>query len=305
MITAAIALPLAALGVGVAAYVVIKHWNDLQLLDPDSIKEEQERQSREALIKRRFDRLRADRVEPVKRLGRRLGQSIKKSYQRTYERLQAFEKLYQTAKQPFSTLTPSTRERVKTLLSEARSLMRDLKWADAERRYLEVLSLDTHQVEAYKGLGQIYLKQKLYPQAKETFEFVLKMRKADDVCYAALAEIAEASGDRAKAESMRLKAVEATPRQAFRHAELAQFYLAEQQSAKAWPSAKRASELEPQSAKYLELSLETAIVNGDLKEARQRFERLRLLSEDRSKFQQWRDRIEEMQTPSGRRTSKR
>ncbi|HEU0051474.1 MAG TPA: hypothetical protein VFQ60_05480 [Patescibacteria group bacterium] len=276
--------------------LVRKHWKEIRLLDPLSIKEERERQRREALLKRRFERLNADKIQPFRRLGEKMKRRVNHFYQKTYARLQAFESFYKNIKHPFSTVTPSTRERISTLLHEARALIRDLKWADAERRYLEVLSLDPRHAEAYKGLGFIYLKQKLFPQAKETFQFLIKMKEADDSTYAGLAEIAEAEEDKSEAESWHLKAVESSPRQAHRHAQLAQFYLDRHELAKAWPSAKRASDLEPLSAKYLELSLEIALQLGDRKEARHRYDRLRLLTEDRTKYQIWKEKVETLET---------
>jgi tetratricopeptide (TPR) repeat protein len=299
MLLSFIAFPIAGIGLIVSATLIGRHWKELRLLDPLSIKEERERRQRDALIQRRFERLHADKIEPFRKIGERLKQAARKSYHRTYERLQAFEALYKNIKHPFSAVTPTTRDRIQTLLRDARSLIRDLKWADAERRYLEVLSIDTHQAEAYRGLGEIYLKQKLYPQAKETFEFLVKMKEADDGTYAGLAEIAEEQGDLEEAEDMRLKAVEHNPRQAHRHAQLAEFYIEQDEPTKAWPSAKRASDLEPMSAKYLECSLEVAILLGDRKEARQRYDRLRLLAEDRTKFQSWREKVEALEAKGG------
>jgi len=202
------------------------------------------------------------------------------------------EKSYRQAKAPFVVMTPSVKDRLKLLLNEARSLARDLKWADAERRYLEALGIDSHAWDAYKGLGQIYLKQDLLPQAIETYEFLLKSKKADDSVYAALAEIAERQKDDVKAEMYRLKAVEERPRLANRHAELASFYLDQNQPEKAWSSAKRSVELDPKSARYLELSLETAIILGDREEARRRYDKLRLLSQDRPKLQAMKERVD-------------
>lgn len=190
---------------------------------------------------------------------------------------------------------PSTEDRIKNLLGEARGFARDLKWADAERRYLEVLTLDKRNIDGFRGLGQIYLKQRLFPQAKETFEYLQKIGKADDTVYAGLAEIALANENIALAERMRMKAVSESPKQAHRHAELAEFYLEQDEPEKAWPEAKTASELEPGSAKYLELSLETAILLGDRNEAKERFQKLRLLIEDQSRFQSWKKKIDELE----------
>lgn len=294
MTLAIIGFAFAAAALAVIVFLVARHWKDIRLLDPMSIKEEQAKHKRGEMLERRFERLSQDRLEALKRFGRQIGRGATQRYRKLYRRFAALERVYKKAASPFAAMAPSTRERIKTLSGEARSLMRDLKWADAERRYLEILTLDSHQADAYRGLGQIYLKQKLYPQAKETFEFLQKINKADDATYAALAEIAEAEGNLALAELMRKKAVDASPRQPHRAAELASFYLEQGEPAKAWPHAKRASELEPGSAKYLELSMEAAIALGDRAEAKERFGKLRLLIEDQSRFQVWKEKIDQL-----------
>jgi tetratricopeptide (TPR) repeat protein len=305
MLLTVVAFLIAAAALAAAIFFVAKHWKQIRLLDPQSIREERLKAERAKVIERRFERVTADRMATVSRFGREFGRRARERYDAAIERLQSLDKVYRTVTSPLAAIAPSQRERIKTLLTEARSLMRDLKWADAERRCLEILSLDARQAEAYKLLGQIYLKQKLYPQAKETFEYLVKTKKADDATYAGLAEIHEASGgDLSRAEAMRLKAVEASPRQPHRQAEAAQFFLARGEAGRAWPFAKRASELEPQSAKYLELSLETAILLGDRNEAEGRYRRLRLLSDDPNRFQTWKEKIESLPEKPGKRKLK-
>lgn len=295
MIFSLIAFLIAAAALALVVSILWRHWDKIRLFDPESLKEEQHRQKRAELIRRRFERMRSDRVQPFKRFGRQLARAASQSYQSMYERLQAFEAMYKNVKNPLAAMAPSTRERIKLLLSEGRSLTRDLKFADAERRYLEVLALDARQEDAYKGLGQIYLKQKLYPQAKETYEFLVKIKKADDAVYAGLADIAEAEGNPSQVETMRLKAVQTSPRQAHRHAELAQHYLDRHQLVHAKEAVVRAIDLEKNSAKYTELALEIALERKDLKEARLRFDRLRVLSDDQTRFQAWREKIDALE----------
>lgn len=280
----------------IAGFVIFRHWKEIRLLDPLSIKEEQERQKREAMIHRRFDRLRSDQRQALRKVGREIARAAGRAYERMQQRLQTLESVYKQAKSPFAGMAPSGRERIKTLLKEAFVLSRDQKWADAERRYLEILSIDAYQVDAYKGLGQLYVKQRLYPQAKETLEFVLKLKKADGVVYAALAEVAEALGDVSAAEEMLTKAVEIGSRHAQYHAALAEFYVKHHQIAKAWPAAKRASDLEPTNLKYVERALEVACGLGDVSEARRRYDKLRLLLiDDRARLQMWREKVEALE----------
>jgi len=282
----------AALGLGVMIWLLVRHWHHIRLLDPSSLKEEQFREKRSVFIKQRFDRLRAERMQPIKRMGRLLVRHGSRMYSEMNQRLQSFENAYKQVKNPFASLAPSTRDRVKRLLLDGHALVRDLKFADAEKRFLEILSLDARHAEAYKGLGQIYLKQKLYPQAKETYEFLVKIKQADDAVFAALAEIAESEGNIDQAEQFRLKAIQASPRQACRQIELAQFYVSREAWDKAWPLALRALELERNSQKYLELVLEIAIGRKDKREARARFDKLRMMMDDEHRVRMWREKVE-------------
>ncbi len=287
--------------VGIAFSIVRKHWSEIRLLDPESVKEERQRRKRLEMIHRRFDRIRTEQLLPFRRLGRAIGLGATAFQKRLQERVQNFETTYRSVKNPFSAIAPTTRERIKTLLSEGRSLARDLKFADAERRYLEILSLDTRHVDAYKGLGLIYLKQKLYPQARETFEFLLKLKKTDDAIYAGLAEISEAEGDLMKAEHHREKAVELGARQPQRYAELAEFLLRQDRPAEALVQAEKAVARESGSARYIELALETALAAKDAKRARHWYDRYRLSAEDQQRFQALREKVEKLELPEKKR----
>lgn len=285
---------LALVSAAIAGFLVLRHWSEIRLINPMSIKEESERQKRDDLVAQRFSRVQTDKLAPVKYLYQQSVFQAKKAFHAAYIRLVRLDRLYQQATRPFAKVAPSEQERIKTLLDEARSLARDLKWGESEKRYLEVLLLDNRNKDAYQGIGILYLKQKMYPQAKETFEYLAKTRQADDACFAALAEIAETEGEMGKAEEMHLKAVELRPRLAHRHFELARHYVERGEVAKAWPSAKRASDLEPKSAKYCELALECSMALGDWQETKRRYDKLRLLSEDYQRLQQFRERIDKI-----------
>lgn len=286
---------IALVAAGVAISFVVRHWHDLALLDPSSLKDEQERQRREAMILRRFERMRSDKVRPFKRAGRAFSLALDRAYKRLHSHVRSMETLYQSAKQPFANMAPTTVDRIKTLITEARALTRDLKWSEAERRYLEAISLDSRNAEAYRGLGQMYVKQKLYPQAKETFQYLIRLKKEDDATFSGLAEIAEAEGKMDEALRLRTQAVVASPKQPHRQAELAEFYLRRKEPKKALAAADEAVKLEPASARYLELSLEAAILVRDRKEAERLYDRLRLLADDTSRFRAWKEKIEEIE----------
>jgi len=277
-------------------YLLMRHWQEIRLIDPNSIKEEKEKLRRDELVRERFNRLKSGKVEPMKTLYKRVVFTAKSSFHRGYLRLIKLNRFYEQTKRPFSHVAPSQDERIKLLLDEARSLARDLKWADAEKRYLEILLMDNRNTDAYKGIGLIYLKQKMLPQAKETFDYLLKVKQADDIVYSALADVAAMENDNRTEEGMRLKAIEVRPRLANRHAELAKFYCSHGYYKEAWPAAKRATDLDPKSAKYQEIALECLIEMGDWAEAKRRYDKLRLSVDDKPKMQKYREKIDALKS---------
>ena len=84
----------------------------------------------------------------------------------------------------------------------------------------------------------------------------------------------------------------AAPRNPKRHAELAAHYMKYGSPEAAWEAAKAATDLDNASPRFLELSVEAAILVRDRNEAERRFDRLRMLINDRSKLQSLREKIE-------------
>ena len=280
------------IALSVLAFLFAAHWREIRLLDPATLKEEQERHRREDLIKQRFETWGASQGAVLRRTSQRLSRRFSSIARALQQRAQAWERVVRAEELGQKDAQP---ERLAELLSEAKSLARDLKWADAERQYLELLSIDPHHTEAYKGLASMYLKQKQYDQARETLEYLLKMHKEDDAVFAGLADVEEVEGREAKAEQYRKKAWEMNPHQPARALELAQFYLDRGRPLKALPLAQKACELDVKSAKFHELALRAALEARKPAEARGFYDRLRLLSDDQGRFQAWRDKVEHLE----------
>jgi tetratricopeptide (TPR) repeat protein len=49
--------------------------------------------------------------------------------------------------------------------------------------------------ETYFGLGEVYLKQKQYKEAEETYKFLLHLDSQNDVAWVKLSQINEELGD--------------------------------------------------------------------------------------------------------------
>lgn len=274
----------------VIAVVLFRHWKEIRLLDPETIRSEQERKVRERIVKQRFDRRLRHALGPLQRAGRALGERLTHTYRQVEERLAHAARLPASTEPTDDVSEPP--DSIRGLLSEAAQHERVGRFAEAERAYLEVLRHDDRQFQAYRGLGSLYMMQRQYAQAREIFLFLDRIQGCNDVCYASLAEIAESTGDTTQVEAMRKRAVDVAPRIAARHAELASFYLANGSPDYALASARRAAELEPENARMLELCVEAAILVPDRAEAERRYERLSALAADRRTLQVLKDKIE-------------
>lgn len=165
----------------------------------------------------------------------------------------------------------------------------------AERYYIEAIKFDPKNLEAYRGLGKVYLAMKKYREARETFEFLLKLQPDDDRAYNRLAMIAEAQGNQGEAIRCLEKAVKLNDRLAVRFYDLGRLYAASKRPARALRNFARAIEIEPNNPKYLDQLLEVSIITGDADLARETYDKLRLANPENQKLSEFKQRIEGME----------
>ena len=97
-------------------------------------------------------------------------------------------------------------------LEEAEELLKEDEFEKAEKKYIEIITADQKNVDAYEGLAELYFEQRMYKEAKETLLFVLSIDRDSALAYTQLAEIEQISGTIEKALSYIASAVEIEPR---------------------------------------------------------------------------------------------
>lgn len=284
-----IVLIIALAAAGAIGVIFFKHWQEIRLLDPDTIKTEQERKKREEIVQQRLDQRLKHAAAPLEQAMRTFVTRARRTYRRTEERLLQAAGMDEMRKKPGDRGSSAA---VQTLLESAAHAVSKGSLGEAERTYLEILKQDPRQVQAYRGLGALYMRQRSYVQAKETFRFLERLKGCDDHCYVSLAHIARVEGNTSEAEAFYQRAIAVAPENAERHRELAAFYVAGGAGEKATAAIRKALALAPSSWEALELSVEAAILVRDAAEAEARYEQLRPLSRDRQKLQSLRDKID-------------
>jgi len=145
-------------------------------------------------------------------------------------------------------------------LKEADDLVSQELYDEAEKKYIRLLSLDPKNIEAFRGLGNLYIMQKQYDEARQTFEHILKLDNSYGLAYFELGEI---------------------------------FYKLESYE-KALLNLEKALAIEPNNPKYLDLLITISLIIKDKNLAKQSLERLKETNPDNAKIEEFETKIKEL-----------
>ena len=96
-------------------------------------------------------------------------------------------------------------------MAEAAEFLRAGEYVLAEKKLIEVISHQPKKVDAYEALGNVYIHAKQYGQARETFQFALRLSPDDASVYMSLAELGMLEGNPAAACEQVRQSVEKRP----------------------------------------------------------------------------------------------
>lgn len=176
-------------------------------------------------------------------------QRIQYLVRQSYARLKMLEEKYRTN---------TTDTKIKILLKRGLSNIVDDPEL-AEQCFLDVITLDPRNLDAYEGLSQIYLERKNMHEACEIADFLVKLNPAAKGRYFfALAQAFLQTGDRAEA----------------------------------WKYALQSIDTEPTNPKYLDFIIELAILDGNVREGSEYTERLRAVNPENAKLVDFKERLQ-------------
>lgn len=238
---------------GIGATIVRK-FPRLVLLDVESITSEREKRVKYELVRNRLERAGRETATRVRRGLRPLARVLLSWFRALYDRVLELERRHRSAGGDVRLL------RIKSLIKEARELAGKGDYRDAERRYVEVVSIDPKFAKAYEELGRLAVQEKRWKDAEEAFVFVLKLNPEDASAHANYGELETARGN---------------VRAAVLHFE-------------------DAVRRKPASPKYLSFLLEAAIMAPNRDLARETFGRLKEVNPENQKLPQLEQKIREM-----------
>lgn len=263
----------------VIIFIISKKLPLLATFDVSSIPEEKEAETKQKIMEERLERkvkVFYNKVSPIFQI---IGNFLARKLKDFSDALKDLEERYKKKVKKEILVTKDEfigqEKKLESLEKEAGDLLAIDEFAAAEKKYIDMISLDPKNINAYRGLGNLYIAQKNYTDAKQTFEHVLKLNKLDDEAYAGLGKIAEETGDFQTAKEDFIKSID-IKNTAIHYFELAEVCLRMENFEEAVANLEKAIEFEPNNPKYLDLLLTISI---DLKDSGRAFSLLKRLKE--------------------------
>jgi tetratricopeptide (TPR) repeat protein len=285
----AIGIILVIAGIALIWSVLVKKFPQLKLIDLSTMAKERHAELKSRIMKERFDRSLGAFAGKTAAATAKASGRVKGLYERAYGSLKRLEAKMDDGMAP----SPETADPVAGL-EGAQKARQEERYEDAERLYIELLKRDAKHIDAYRGLAELYIDQKLYDQAAETLEFLLRLTGDDDRALGRLGQVEASRGNFQEAEARYLRSIEIAANATAYRAELGRVYLAAGEARKSQEQFRIALQAEPHHPKYLDYFLEASILVGDPDSAREALGALEEVNPENAKLEDFRARIEAM-----------
>lgn len=276
--------------------VLVKKFPQLKLIDLSTLAKERHEAVKKRIMQDRFERslgkIQGKTNEAVDAASSR----VKNWFERAQDKLKGMEARMDGHVRKPTTAAEHAKAaaRLPGLLDQAEHARLEDRYEEAEKLYIEALKADAKNVEAYRGLAELYLAQKQPDQAAEILEFLLRLQSDDDRALGRLGQIEAGRGNFEEAEARYLRSIELTAGATVYRAELGRVYLTQGDGRKAADQFRMALQAEPHNPKYLDYFLEASILVGDADAAREALSALEEVNPENAKLEEFRGRISEM-----------
>ena len=172
--------------------------------------------------------------------------------------------------------------KINNLLNEAASLVKVETLTEAEKKYIEIISLDPKNTVAYKGLVNVYLALKEYKQALQISQFILKLAAKKSRSVARQTEMGQ-----------KYKTISNASEVADAYFDLGYVYQLMERLDLAMENYGKALELVPNSPRYLDQMIQSSMLLKDKNSALDLVQRLEKVNPENQKVKEYYDKIKE------------
>lgn len=180
------------------------------------------------------------------------------------------------------------------VLRQAENLFKENRLDEAEKKFIEVIKLNSHNMDAYRGLGSIYRELKQYSQAAEVFEYIIKLDESDSEAYLNLGAVKFGAGDMSAAREYYLKANKLSSGNTQSLIGLIDSCRALNFNEEALGYIKEAINIEPNNPKYLDQLIDVSIILKDKITAEEGLSKLKETNPENQKISEYKKIIKEL-----------
>ncbi|MEK7130342.1 MAG: tetratricopeptide repeat protein [Patescibacteria group bacterium] len=287
----------------VAAAMITRKFSSISAIDLEKIQIEKERVQRHHLLENRLRRkLRGHGKIFLVGFNLVFGQ-LRSAGKLLVQKIVELENRYEEQlKKAWKTKLSSEEKaaKLRIMINQADELANGEQYREAEKKYIEILSLDPKNIAAYKGLGKIYMFLKEYDNAKEVLKQAIKLDKKDDEAYAELATVETNLGNFDQAETDLLESITQNPDLAAHHIDLGKVYSAKGERDKALIQYQESVKLEPANPKNLNILLDAALELNKKTLAEQTLDALKIANPENQKIEEYQIKVNEIKEDAPR-----
>ena len=271
--------------------IIVRKFSALASLDVKSIPAEKEAKFKEQIISNRLKRNITKWSAKLGKLIKPIGMLVGKLFKWVYQKLNQLKENYKSEE---ILSNNDSKQSIEQLFIEAEEFNKQNDLAMAEKKYIEIIRLDSGNIKAFKDLAKLYFERKNYEEAKQTFEHVLKLKEDDEEIYNGLAQIAKEKGNLVQARDGYLKALDINSQRSQTYFDLALVYQAMENVKEAIVNIKKALQIEPNNPRYLDTMLEISIIDKDGALAIEAYKKLAEVNPDNQKLAGLKEQIDEL-----------
>lgn len=276
--------------------IIIKKFSILSSINVDSMPEEKESILKEKIVisrvKRRFNIL----------ANLKYFTAIKRRISGFLNRIKSFHNKLLKLESGYKFRIKSIRRRkvnsseienleMDTILKDGQKLLNKNNFELAEKKYIEAIKFDPHKIEAYEGLGKIYLQLKQHSQADEIFKYIIKIDKNNSNAFFSLGIINFQENKFDLARENYLKAVKLERHNALILSNLAESCKALDYNEEASSYLKEAINIEPNNPRYLDSLTEISIILKDKSLAENTLKKLQEVNPENKKIKEYKNKV--------------
>jgi len=270
-------IPLILILAGLTAIIIIavRKFSVLASLDVEAIKQEREAKFKQQIISNRIKRSYSQYQDQVLVLFKPFVANISKFFVDLHDRLIEHKINYKKDKK---VNLESEETIIGRLFLDIEEALKNDEEEVAEKKYIEIIGIDSQNLKAFQGLGDLYFEKKQYNEAKQTYKHVIKLLESDTDDYA-LDSVDSAKNRQLSDIYFDLSLIEKISE----NTDSALGYI------------DKALNIEPNNPRYLDTKFELCIINKNKTLARATFEKLKEVDPENGKLAELEQEIVELE----------